>query len=55
MPRKRIEESWEDEESWVEDSVSDQSIYSEEEREVLIEDDCISPEEDAFMKGYEEA
>lgn len=33
----------------------DDSIYSEKTREDLIEDGEISPEEAAFMQGYEEA
>lgn len=30
------------------------TIYSREKREELVEDDKISPEENAFMQGYEE-
>jgi len=38
------------------DQISDdQSIYSENIREQLLEDDEISPEEAAFMQGYDEA
>lgn len=33
----------------------DQDFYSEEERERQLEDDEISPEEEGFMKGWEEA
>lgn len=31
------------------------SVYDKEGREELIEGDEVSPEEEAFMKGYEEA
>ena len=31
------------------------SVYNEEGREELVESDEVSPEEEAFMKGYEEA
>lgn len=37
------------------DWVDDEDIYSEQVRELLIEDDALSPEEEAFMRGYEEA
>ncbi len=33
----------------------DEEIYDEEGREASVEDDKISPEEDGFMQGYEEA
>ncbi len=33
----------------------DENIYSEESRELLVDKDELSPEEAAFMKGYEEA
>lgn len=33
----------------------EEKIYSEEERESLLENDELSPEEDAFMRGYEAA
>ncbi|MEE9525485.1 MAG: hypothetical protein V3V78_02655 [Candidatus Woesearchaeota archaeon] len=33
----------------------DENIYSEDIREHLLEDGEISPEEQAFMQGYEEA
>ncbi|MFH0868361.1 MAG: hypothetical protein V1831_03530 [Candidatus Woesearchaeota archaeon] len=36
-------------------SLDDDSIYSENVRDRLLEDDEISPEEAAFMKGYDEA
>ncbi len=39
----------------VEDDWVDDDIYSNDFRELLIEDDAISAEEEAFMKGYEEA
>lgn len=31
------------------------NVYGDEARETMIKDDEISPEEEAFMKGYEEA
>ena len=39
------------EDDWIED----ESIYSEDTRESMVEDDEISPEEEAFMRGYDEA
>ena len=39
----------------VEDDWIDDDIYSDEFRELLIEDDAISAEEEAFMRGWEEA
>ncbi len=39
----------------VEDDWVDDDIYSDDFRELLIEDDAISAEEEAFMRGYEEA
>ncbi|MBS3131884.1 hypothetical protein J4212_05615 [Candidatus Woesearchaeota archaeon] len=33
----------------------DESIYSERVRDALLEDDELSPMEEAFMRGYEEA
>ena len=42
-----------DEEYSIEEG--DESIYEAGGREVLAEDDEISPEEEAFLKGYEEA
>ncbi|MFC1801238.1 hypothetical protein ACFLZB_02150 [Nanoarchaeota archaeon] len=42
---RRIEDDW----------VDDIDIYSDRARELLIEDDEISVEEEAFMRGYEEA
>ena len=35
--------------------LEDDSIYSEDVREQLLEDDELSPEEAGFMKGYDEA
>ncbi len=32
-----------------------EDIYSEEMRELLLDEDELSPEEEAFMRGYEEA
>lgn len=33
----------------------EKNVYADEAREDLVEDDEISPEEEGFMKGYEEA
>lgn len=33
----------------------DDDIYSEEMRELLLDEDELSPEEEAFMRGYDEA
>ena len=38
-----------------EDTIQDDSIYSEEKRKTLLEEDGLSPEEAAFMQGYEDA
>ena len=38
-----------------ENSDDDISIYSKDVREIMLEDDELSPFEEAFMKGYEEA
>lgn len=38
-----------------EESMEDDSIYSKEAREDLVEEDELTPEEEAFMRGYEEA
>ena len=38
-----------------EDSDDDTSIYSKDVRELLLEDDELSPMEEAFMNGYEDA
>ena len=35
--------------------IEDDNIYSEDYRDQLLEDDEISPIEDAFMRGYDEA
>jgi len=43
----------EEEEYVVEDG--DETVYESEGREVLADDDEISPEEEAFLQGYEEA
>jgi len=37
------------------EELDDESVYSEDSREELLEDAEISPEEEAFMRGYEEA
>ncbi|MBI2658128.1 hypothetical protein HYX08_05540 [Candidatus Woesearchaeota archaeon] len=37
------------------ESEDDMSIYSRELREILLEDDELSPMEEAFMQGYDEA
>ena len=37
------------------DEEDDFSIYSKEVRESLLDDDELSPMEDAFMNGYEDA
>ena len=39
----------------IDNSIDDESIYSEDVRNALIDDDEITPYEEAFMKGYEEA
>ena len=39
----------------VEDDWIDDDIYCDEFRELLIEDDAISVEEEGFMRGYEDA
>jgi hypothetical protein len=33
----------------------EENIYEEVSRDLLLEDDELSPEEEAFMRGYEEA
>ena len=33
----------------------DETIYADESRDSMVEDDAISPMEAAFMQGYEEA
>lgn len=37
------------------ESEDDMSIYSKGIREILLEDDELSPMEEAFMEGYDEA
>lgn len=39
---------------WQED-LEEENIYSGEARELLLEDGELSPEEEAFMRGYDEA
>tara|TARA_B100002003_G_C13829395_1_gene407760 strand:- start:428 stop:583 length:156 start_codon:yes stop_codon:yes gene_type:complete len=39
----------------IDNSIDDESIYSEDVRNALLDDDELSPFEEAFMKGYEEA
>ena len=38
-----------------EDSDDDISIYSRDVREIMLDDDELSPMEEAFMNGYEDA
>lgn len=38
-----------------EDVEAEESIYDESKREDLVEDDEMTPEEEGFMRGYEEA
>lgn len=38
-----------------EENTDDISIYSRDARELLLEDDELSPMEEAFMNGYEDA
>ena len=38
-----------------EEYFDEENIYSEEARALLLEDGELSPEEEAFMRGYEEA
>ena len=35
--------------------LDEENIYEEVSRDLLLEDDELSPEEEAFMRGYEEA
>lgn len=37
------------------ESIDDNDIYLEEARVLLVDDDELTPEEAAFMQGYEEA
>jgi len=39
----------------VDENLDDESIYSEQVRDQLVEDDELSPMEAAFMQGYDEA
>ena len=39
----------------TEEEFLDESIYGEESREEMVEGDGLSPKEEAFMKGYDEA
>lgn len=39
----------------IEEQTGDDSIYSEDAREQLLEDDELSPGEAGFMRGYDEA
>ena len=43
------------EEEIDEEDLNEGSIYNEEGREDLVADDEMSPEEEGFMRGYEEA
>lgn len=45
MPRKKQ----------FDEDFAEEDVYAEESREELLEDAEISPEEEAFMRGYEEA
>ena len=45
MPRKKQ----------FDEDFAEEDVYAEESREELLEDSEISPEEEAFMRGYEEA
>ena len=43
-------------EEWhLEEKSDEEGIYSESARELLLADGELSPEEEAFMRGYEEA
>jgi hypothetical protein len=46
MKKMKIEE---------EEFLDDENIYSEDSREMLLDEDELSPEEEAFMNGYDEA
>ena len=35
--------------------MSEEEIYDEKSREEMVDDDEVSPEEEGFMKGYDEA
>ena len=40
---------------WDEEVVEEDTIYSQAGRELLLEDGELSPEEEAFMRGYDDA
>ena len=40
---------------YMEDEVLEENIYSKKAREMLLEDEELSPEEEAFMRGYQES
>ncbi len=40
---------------YTEEQEEDESIYSQEFRESLMEDDALTPFEEAFMDGYDKA
>lgn len=44
---KKILDDW--------NEIDEENIYAEAARELLLEDGELSPEEEAFMRGYEEA
>jgi len=39
----------------IDQELDEEDIYTEEKRRLLLEDGELSPEEEAFMRGYEEA
>lgn len=39
----------------IDDSIDNENIYSDDVRNMLLEDDELTPFEEAFMRGYEEA
>lgn len=52
---KRADLTWQEKKDSDSDSSSDEGLYDEDEREEQLEDDELSPDEEGFMKGYEEA
>ena len=40
---------------YMEDEVLEENIYSKKAREMLLEDEELSPEEEAFMRGYQKS
>ncbi len=42
-------------EGYEDPDMAERNVYSEETREELVDNDEISPEEEAFMAGYDEA